>query len=150
MENDLIQELMDSFAAVGPRPLGRANDKYAKGEKAILFALEKSGGTSTPGDLAEILQVGSGRIGNALKSLEAKGYITRKQSPLDRRVTLVSLTEKGREFGREKHRQFRAFVEEIANSIGEEDARELNRILRKINGAGLRFGPKEEKEEEDV
>lgn len=144
MENDLTQELMECFAAVGPKPLGRLNDKYGKGEKAIMFALEKNGGTGTPGELAEFLQVGSGRIGNALKSLEAKGYITRKPSPEDRRVTLVTLTEKGREFGREKHRAFRHFMEELVSAIGEEDAGELMRILKKIDDAGLSFAPKEE------
>lgn len=144
MESQLIEELMQTFVAAGPRPLSHLNENFGKGEKALIFVLEKNGGTATPGELSDLLQVGSGRIGNALKDLEAKGFVKREDAPEDRRRTLVSLTEKGKAFAEEKHAAFRGYVAALVNMLGEEDARELLRIVRKINESGLRFGPGEE------
>ena len=53
-----------------------------KGVGGILYELSKNPTSVTPGELSERLAVGSGRIGNALKSMEEKGVIERKAAQL--------------------------------------------------------------------
>jgi DNA-binding MarR family transcriptional regulator len=46
-------------------------------------------------DLGERLFLDSGTLTPVLKSLEAKGYLTRRRSKADERVLLVALTDEG-------------------------------------------------------
>lgn len=82
--------------------------------------------------LGEKLYLDSGTLTPVLKSLEAKGYITRTRSTEDERVLLASLTEKG------MHLRDRA--ETIPQQIGTcirltpEEAMTLYRLLYKLLG----------------
>lgn len=60
---------------------------------------------ANPGTLSEYLNVGTGRIGNALKDLEEKGLIERSKESKDKRKTVVVLTEEGKK----KAAGFKAF-----------------------------------------
>lgn len=92
---------------------------YGKGQRMILFYLSRAGEVSS-GELSRVLRVGTGRIGNALKELEAKGYVTRRKDVKDGRKVLVSLTEKGLEFSLERKREFLRLTEVAVSAVGEE------------------------------
>lgn len=91
-----------------------------KGVGGILYELSKNPTSVTPGELSERLAVGSGRIGNALKSMEEKGVIERKADPEDHRKVLVTLTDKGREFSNQLKKQFEERLDYVINKLGEE------------------------------
>ncbi|MBR6420439.1 MAG: MarR family transcriptional regulator [Oscillospiraceae bacterium] len=82
--------------------------------------------------LGEKLYLDSGTLTPVLKSLEAKGYITRTRSTEDERVLLASLTEKGM--------HLRDEAETIPQQIGTcirltpEEAMTLYRLLYKLLG----------------
>ncbi len=82
--------------------------------------------------LGEKLYLDSGTLTPVLKSLEAKGYITRTRSTEDERVLLASLTEKGM--------HLRDEAENIPQQIGTcirltpEEAMTLYRLLYKLLG----------------
>lgn len=96
-------------------------EHITRGEKAVLRNLSFSETGLTPSDLSKCLRVGSGRIGNVLKTLESKGYIQRVTCDSDKRKTIVTLTDKGRSF---------CFTEEEA-------------FARSINAAVKRMGVEE-------
>lgn len=83
--------------------LHKDNDKFlikniSIGEKAILRLLQDKGKEGLySGDISKYLNVGTGRIGNALKSLEKKGFIQRKKDKGDKRKVKVYLTKEGEE-----------------------------------------------------
>ena len=67
------------------------------GENGVLFQLQNNGGKLSSGELAESLDLTSGRIANILKSLEKKSLILRERDSSDRRHVMASLTDLGME-----------------------------------------------------
>lgn len=84
--------------------------------------------------LGEYLFLDSGTLTPLLKSLEKKGFVSRKRSEEDERVLLVSVTENGMEL-REAALKI---PQEISSCVGiePEEAAELYRILYKLLGGG--------------
>ncbi len=66
------------------------------GEVIVLFTLNIKGPINS-GELASCLSMKTARIAAILKALEEKGQITRTQRKEDKRIIIVSLTEKGKE-----------------------------------------------------
>ena len=66
-----------------------------RGENAVLTYLVNHREEIHPGTLAEHLSLVPGRTADILKSLEKKGLIIRRKDPEDRRKTIVSITEDG-------------------------------------------------------
>ncbi|AVH60635.1 MULTISPECIES: MarR family winged helix-turn-helix transcriptional regulator [Streptomyces] len=90
----LIEELVEDQLR---RREGRAIANV--GDFDLLQALRRTGPpyVLTPGQLKQALIVSSAGLSGRLNRLEREGWINRTMSPDDRRVSLVSLTEQGRE-----------------------------------------------------
>lgn len=101
-----------------------------KGEFRILLLLYKKG-ECTPGDLSSLLNVGSGRIANALKDLGRKGYITRGKSKEDKRSVTIRLTESGEELARKFSDLFLRKVKSVVDGLGEEDFVKMCALIKK-------------------
>ena len=81
-------------------------------------------------ELGSLLFLDSGTLTPVLKTLEKKGFLSRKRSSADERVLVVTLTEEGlqlKEQAVEVPLKMQGCV-----SIGEKDATELYQILHKI------------------
>lgn len=75
-----------------------ANDKnMARGQGRILLILNQKDGLSTK-ELAEIMNIKVTSLNETLNKLIRKGYIKKEVSPKDKRVLLIYLTDKGREY----------------------------------------------------
>ena len=85
------------------------------------------GQEATQRDLEKQLRLKPPTVNGIVDRLEAKGYVTRRPSPQDGRVRLVSLTEAG--WG--KVEDFRGVVEETAGLSGQE-REQLERLLNQI------------------
>ena len=73
---------------------------------------------------------GDGRY--VLKALEKKGLIERKKDPSDGRRTMVTLTQKGREYICQTYTQAIDVYHSLIEEIGEHDTREFLRITKKL------------------
>lgn len=73
--------------------------KISSAEGNILLHLYTQGRVMMQEDLVEQLDISKPAVSRALNSLEAKGYVTRKQALDDRRAHQVQLTEKARRIG---------------------------------------------------
>ncbi len=62
----------------------------------------------------------SGSITSAVDRLELKGFVTRMDSPEDRRVKIVNLTETGRAFINKAFSEHAIWMESAVEEIGEE------------------------------
>lgn len=106
---------------------------FSRGEVGILIYLHSTKNGVTSGTLSECLTVSTGRIATALKSLEKKGFIERHYNdPSDKRKVLVYITEAGRDFVIEGHQKGIKKTEDILRKLGEEDAKEFVRIVKRI------------------
>ncbi len=83
--------------------------------------------------VANSLSVTTGTLTISVNSLVKKGFVERVRSEEDRRVVLVSLTEKGKMVYK-KHREFHEeLVESIVNRLDRDEKILLEKVLSNLN-----------------
>lgn len=93
-------------------------------------------GTDAPKNMSAVaraLMVTTGTLTISVNSLVKKGFVDRVRSEEDRRVVLVSLTEKGKK-AHEHHRLFHEhMIESIVEQLTEEEKKVLEKALNNMN-----------------
>lgn len=84
-------------------------------------------------NLAKQLGVTTGTTTVTVDRLEKKAYATRQPVKEDRRVHLITLTDKGRQAFVEHHQYHLNLTEQIEAVLSNEEAAQLLSILKKIN-----------------
>jgi DNA-binding MarR family transcriptional regulator len=123
------QFMIDTFCK---EPPFTPPEDMSKGEVGILTYLTFFHNNILSGELSKGLNITSGRIAIALKSLEKKGFIKRSHGKEDRREVVVCATKSGMEHAQLQKEKGLNDLTRILNYIGEEDSKELIRILYKI------------------
>lgn len=83
--------------------------------------------------VAKALEVTTGTLTIAVNSLVKKGYVERVRSEEDRRVVLVSLSEKGQK-AYLHHQQFhQQMIDAILEELDDEEQQVLEKALQKLN-----------------
>ena len=83
--------------------------------------------------VARLVDVTVGTLTIAINNLVKKGYVMRVRSEEDRRVVLVSLSEKGKT-AYEHHRQFpQKMVEAVLEDLNQEETLVLTNALKKLS-----------------
>lgn len=83
--------------------------------------------------VARSLMVTTGTLTIAVNGLVKKGFVERSRSEEDRRVVLVSLTEKGRKAYVSHQRFHEEMVETITDELSEEEQIILEKALSRLN-----------------
>lgn len=109
------------------KPLGLTYTQY------IVFMVLWDKKSVNVGQLGEILHLDAGTLTPLLKRLEKEGYVTRKRSEEDERITLISITEKGNEL-KEKCKDIPNKLSECGSPLSEKEAKELYRLLYQFLG----------------
>lgn len=131
---NLADELFRSFVKLSKTQFRKEASEFSKGELAVLDYLYEQADGVTAGGLRKISGVGSGRMADTLKALEAKGLILRRRDRKDRRLVYVFITDSGRDFVRSKYSRTLEHISVILGKMGEEDAKEFVRISKKLVG----------------
>lgn len=126
------EELLQVLTQLTHHPELESPEQLARGEGALLRYLALRHDGATAGELRDAMGVGSGRVANALKSLETKGLITRSPSEEDGRVVLVYLTQAGRAYIMERYRRLLGWTTMLMEELGEEDSREVLRLAHRL------------------
>ena len=130
------QELADAFINIRREypyvKFDKEVSKKIKNEIFVMSFLRNHGGTAHPKELSEEFMISSARMAVILNQLESKGVIMRQPDPNDNRQTIVQLTQEGVEFFEACNNQIIGFIARLFEEIGEDDARELIRINRKM------------------
>ncbi|WP_167957875.1 MarR family winged helix-turn-helix transcriptional regulator [Anaerosporobacter faecicola] len=106
-------------------------------ECMILFYLEQNLNESNPlgvriASITSDLDIPKPATSKVLNSLEEKGCILRNYDCSDRRATFIRLTEQGIESIQKIVKRRDQLVDELMKKLGEDDARELIRIIDKL------------------
>ena len=80
------------------------------------------------GEISKALYLDAGTLTPLLKKLESAGYLTRRRSTADERITLISLTKKGDSL-KEICKDIPSKVAPVLASFSEKDLKELYRLL---------------------
>ena len=87
---------------------------------------------NTMANIAKVLSVSPGSLTTAVNALVAKEYLVRWRSESDRRVVLVSPTEKGVEIN-ERHKQFHdEMVDFVTSKVSEKELDVVIETLEKL------------------
>lgn len=84
-------------------------------------------------DLAQKSGVTTGTTTVTVDRLEKKNYARREIVKEDRRVYLITLTEKGRQIFAEHHQYHTKLTEQILAAMSEEESGQFLKLLKKIN-----------------
>lgn len=83
--------------------------------------------------VAKALSVTTGTLTISVNGLVKKGYVERSRSEEDRRVVLISLTEKGRKAFAEHQRFHREMIDAVVEGLNREEQVILEKALRNLN-----------------
>lgn len=82
--------------------------------------------------IAAELDVTPPAVSRSLKSLESRGLVTRETNLINRRNTMVRLTESGRELLENSRKQMDAMLERVHEKMGEERKNQLCGLLSEM------------------
>ena len=136
----LAAEVLGCMHKAEPGQAFKAFDVSLSGETFILhYISEQAGGAVTPSQIGSAMNVSSARVAAALNALEKKSLITREIDRADRRKILVLLTDAGKAAADERARLFMQKTVETLRLLGERDASDFVRIIRKLADMPLPF-----------
>lgn len=127
--NGVLVSLFNDIMAIEQKALITEEFKnISNNDMHIIEAIGK-GEAKNMSTVAKTLKVTVGTLTIAINNLVKKGYVTRERSEEDRRVVLISLTEKGlRAF--EHHESFhREMMFAILENLDEEERKILTKVL---------------------
>lgn len=129
---DLAKELLGIQGGGARQFVVLCAQRYVQGQALVLLELDRGHKARTPGELAETLNLTSGRIANILKSLQRGGYVRREKDAADGRRVHVMLTEQGKAKAQDLYNGQVEICGKMLCGLGEQDAREFVRILKKF------------------
>lgn len=121
-ESEIISLLMHSSYFLSKTTTG------SRGQSWVLSNLMERT-TMTQKEMLEQLKIQPASLSETLTKLDRKGFITKEKDTKDRRVTVITITEAGRE---EYKRQALGKVTELFQGLNEEECQMLHALLRKL------------------
>ena len=128
----LAHDYMEVMAHMRGRDAQKRVNDSMHGENFVLAYISEHEGNVIPSDISNAMGITSARIAATLNSLENKGLITRKIDVNDRRRIIIDLTDTGREKVIEQKKIMISFVTNMLKHLGEEDAKNYIRIMKKL------------------
>ncbi|MBY8881697.1 MarR family winged helix-turn-helix transcriptional regulator [Actinacidiphila acidipaludis] len=128
----MLHPLLDSLLSA-EQPILAAHGLSMWGY-AVLGALG-AGPVRTQAALSEAIGADKTRIITTLDRLQAAGLISRSPDPADRRVRLLSITERGRDVLRSVRTQIRAAEDHLLTALPPADRRTFRRALNTLTSS---------------
>ena len=113
----LFEQLKELYFSRSPFGL----DEFLQGEMKVLSFISVENRELLPGQISSSLEMTGGRIAGILRSLEKKGFITRRTDELDRRRVLVSITERGSSYIKSRSETLETRLCMLVNAMGQEN-----------------------------
>lgn len=130
MEENKGEELYNLLAELLNRKIHRNVLDSIRGEYGVLRYLMYVEDGVTAGEMTKQLHVVPGRMTDILISLENKAFVVRKRDEQDGRKVRVFITEAGKKEAVEKRRKIHEEYQGMFQILGDEDTKELIRLLK--------------------
>lgn len=130
--NDVLVRLFRNVNAIEERAM--RTEEYKDVTTNDMHVIEAIGmeGARNMTSVARSLEVTTGTLTIAINSLVKKGYVDRVRSEEDRRVVLISLSEKGRRAYLHHRRFHEQMIESVVEELTEEEQQILEKALAKL------------------
>lgn len=127
-----IESILKKFEKATPKDFFQCVDGAQLGMTAVLRLLNETDMPQTAGAISDALEVSTARVAVLLRKMKNKGLITKDNSVMDARVTLVELTEQGRKIAQANKQYAYEKIGQLIDEIGEERLEEYIEISTKI------------------
>lgn len=117
----LFEQLKELYFSRSPVGL----EEFLQGEMKVLSFICREDRELLPGQLSSALEMTGGRIAGILRSLEKKGFITRRTDELDRRRVLVSITERGKGYIESRSETLETRLCMLVDAMGQDNTASL-------------------------
>lgn len=131
--NDVLVKLFRNVNVIEERAI--RTEEYRDVTTNDMHVIEAVGmeGAKNMTSVARSLEVTTGTLTIAVNSLVKKGYVDRVRSEEDRRVVLVSLSDKGRKAYLHHRRFHEQMIDSVIAELTEEEQQVLEKALTKLN-----------------
>lgn len=130
--NDLFVRLFRNITTIEEQAICKGSFKdMTVNDMHVIEAIGLMGSKNMTA-VAKALDVTTGTLTIAMNSLVKKGYVERNRSEADRRVVLVSLTEKGRKAYRRHEKFHKEMIQAIVSKLSEEEKPVLQSTLNSL------------------
>ena len=120
-------------ASLGFQTLYKTRYGMLRTEWRVLFHLGRYG-DMTAKDICDRARLHKTKVSRAVKALEARRYLTRRELPQDRRNEVLSLTRTGQVLYRDLSISARDYDAVLVRALSAEENRVLRRCLKKLAG----------------
>lgn len=130
--NDVLVRLFRNVNVIEERAM--RTEEYKDVTTNDMHVIEAIGmeGAKNMTSVARSLEVTTGTLTIAINSLVKKGYVDRVRSEEDRRVVLISLSDKGKRAYLHHRRFHEQMIESVVEELTEEEQRILEKALAKL------------------
>lgn len=129
---EIAETLFQQLKPTSSNSLTEDLNEFNRGEIGVLSYLAFDKNEAPAGELSEKLNVTTARIASILNSLENKNYIKRKEDKLDKRKTLVSITNKGKELANNTKKEIIEKIIKVVKEVGYKEVKDYVKIALKI------------------
>lgn len=130
-----VEIIVEALQAAHPKELFQTIDETQVGIGAVLRLLYESEETVTAGQIAEYMHISTARVAVLLKKMVARKLIIKEASSSDARVTMVRLSEYGREAVESMRSEIHAQFGTVIDKVGMDRMLEFVDISREIQEA---------------
>lgn len=126
---------LEIFCGIDGKKIMNSIDGGFKGITPILGELsqaDKNNVEINAGDLSQKFDISTARVATILNTLEEKEFVIRNKSNDDKRITIVKLTDKGRDEVKRLDDLFDALFDKSIDGINDVDLETYFRVLSKI------------------
>lgn len=132
MNEKLAKEVIRCVHSIGKyHPHKQINDSV-RGENMALGFIRAEGGSTYPKEIELAMGISSARVAAIIKKLEQRGFVRRTGDKVDRRKTLVTLTENGQKVAKETESKIIYTLDQMFEVLGKEDSENFVRIIDKL------------------
>lgn len=132
---ELAEELLQLTVNGSYMKVIRELESTTRPEIFVLLYLKRHNRLAHPKELSDTFHVSTARIAVIINKLEEKECVRRAADENDTRRTIVELTDKGEELITEQRKDVVSRLAEMLETVGEKDAMEYIRILKKMSAA---------------
>lgn len=134
---NISKELYDNLGKLlrffrQPFPPGGRRGAENNAQTRVLQFLSASGAAKTTGEIAEKLEIRQQSASELVSKLEKKALVEKTKDAKDKRVTLVTMTELGREAAEKFSQRDSDFYGQFFDVLTDDEQVELNRLVQKL------------------
>ena len=129
--NEKAEEIFETVTK-RKKYIDKVPSNISQGESGVLLYLLNSNNNVSQSDLSEKLDVSIARIVAIINTLQKKELIEKKIDANDKRKTIISITEAGKEIITQRKKQAIQFIENVIKELDEKEIEQCIAINKKI------------------